>query len=1165
MAKVTSMINKSTMAWTCIIIVMMILNPSLSFGKLLKQINHTDSYDYGDWRYDTIEFTDSVTILAGLYTAKTESWISSSRDEYIEISGRKYYVIENDLPYGKYGERIFSSGDTCRFTYIFPAVRNTLGLHNLKYEEFTIPVFFPKDSVSKLSEKELGQIYINSAIRSYNDSAIFKSLRYMEEYMRLSSDTATVSSFLRSHKIITEYNYVQLISNLKIAQIYSALGELENYEEALMSIYNERDIDEEFSKSGNLEILYNIILSNQRASLSDTFKMFVVRTMIHFKEYSAARDLLQEIVMDDCNGFTFKTEYLSYATFLNSLDVDSNRKFEVLNEIIENHPESKERILSYLFERYSDLERYDTAAKYGEQLLQTITDEMLCQHIVHIYKLAECYVKLKQYDKALEYHRLFSKVSSSLEPSMIDEDILDMRLSNSVRFINLSDYPSAVVSTEHNKNLVLQVYGKDSEEYINNMFYGAIGYRNIGNWDKAEEYFKEAYSLYSLSDPYSTFAIQCQYYLGLLHLLRRQYDTAGSILEDALIAFKRNNNNRLKGKLLRLQIELSLTTKNYARMYEAMEELQKLLNDDPSIQDQTFLSTSQGDYFFNLSLYDESLKMYSQTERDLKDNNIDRSSDVYINCIASKLEVYNAIHHDKNSTLQYANELWYSLKGMILDSLKKLPKSERYKIVELYESKFELLQSSLIQLNNDEANSLLYDIVLFRKGLLLGSDIFFKNKLQELITEDSEGNNSEPFNEFELIQKLDVNGINLNGLSYCWRDIQNILGDYDIAIEFITDGSHDNNDCSRYYALIVTKNCDYPVLQSIGLTSKTDQIEQEHYTSVALYNMVWRPILHLFEKISNIYFSPAGLIHKIAIENIEDGSGVMIKEKYNIFRVSSTKNIISKPNNNAHATTNIVYGGLNYDYDVSSDVISPIKGPNLSSIYRSSLLRGGVRFLKGTEREANFIVQEMERYGLQSILYQGTDGTELSFRRLQNRSISILHLATHGFFISDENDNEIDYKFLDKALRTTFAVEDRSLLNSGLLFSGVNSTLVSNCNKYAENDGILTSKELSKLNLGSVDLVVLSACQTGLGEIKGDGVFGLQRGFKIAGANTLLMSLWPVDDDATELIMKNFYMDYLQNGSESQALLFAQHTLRNIPGFEAPEYWAAFILLDALN
>ncbi len=111
----------------------------------------------------------------------------------------------------------------------------------------------------------------------------------------------------------------------------------------------------------------------------------------------------------------------------------------------------------------------------------------------------------------------------------------------------------------------------------------------------------------------------------------------------------------------------------------------------------------------------------------------------------------------------------------------------------------------------------------------------------------------------------------------------------------------------------------------------------------------------------------------------------------------------------------------------------------------------------------------------------------------------------------------------------------------------------------------MTAHELSTLDFRNTDLVVLSACETGLGEISGEGVFGLQRGFKKAGVKSLLMSLWKVDDEATSYLMSEFYIQLLSGKTKYEALELAKNAVRSHDKWKDPHYWAAFILLDALD
>ncbi len=140
-----------------------------------------------------------------------------------------------------------------------------------------------------------------------------------------------------------------------------------------------------------------------------------------------------------------------------------------------------------------------------------------------------------------------------------------------------------------------------------------------------------------------------------------------------------------------------------------------------------------------------------------------------------------------------------------------------------------------------------------------------------------------------------------------------------------------------------------------------------------------------------------------------------------------------------------------------------------------------------------------------------------------------------------------------------------TLRRSGLFLSGANLGLKGIQLPQDVEDGVLTAKELSDMNLGSIELVVLSACQSGLGETSGEGVFGLQRGFKLAGAKSLLMSLWKVDDKATQLLMTEFYRQFLNGKSKIESLRLAQQAVRSHSEYQDPEFWAGFILLDALN
>lgn len=209
--------------------------------------------------------------------------------------------------------------------------------------------------------------------------------------------------------------------------------------------------------------------------------------------------------------------------------------------------------------------------------------------------------------------------------------------------------------------------------------------------------------------------------------------------------------------------------------------------------------------------------------------------------------------------------------------------------------------------------------------------------------------------------------------------------------------------------------------------------------------------------------------------------------------------------------------------------------------------RGALNYLPGTKTEVENIISTLKKNKkVKTKLYEGSQANEESFKALSGKDISILHIATHGFFLpTDEKMSG-----------------DKSLVRSGLLLSGANYAWQNLQVPEGVEDGILRAKEISFMDLRKTDLVVLSACQTALGEITGEGVFGLQRGFKKAGVRTIIMSLWPVDDNATLLMMTEFYANLTKGMSKREAFLSAQNKVKTTAGFENPRFWAAFIMLD---
>ena len=373
-----------------------------------------------------------------------------------------------------------------------------------------------------------------------------------------------------------------------------------------------------------------------------------------------------------------------------------------------------------------------------------------------------------------------------------------------------------------------------------------------------------------------------------------------------------------------------------------------------------------------------------------------------------------------------------------------------------------------------------------------------------------------------------------------------------------------------YAALTLKKDYESPHMVMLFEKEQLMAIpDSSYYTQTSTYDLIWRLLEEELHDVKNIYFSPSGVLHMIGIEYLPG------MENYNIYRLSSTREIITEhkkqKGNNA-----VLYGGLKYDAKIDSTSITK----SLARIdetfkeranVRGIGLRGGKEELKHTKEEVDTIGDYLKKANWTCLLDTASLGTEESFKALYGKSISNLHIATHGFYYTLEEATTKNYDFLllDDRLASS---EDKSLTRSGLIMSGANHFLEGDSIPDDVEDGLLTAKEIANVDLRGLDLVVLSACQTGLGDIsQSEGVFGLQRGFKKAGANTILMSLWEVNDKATQILMTQFYKNYLGGQSKHEALLSAQRFLReykNADGkqcYNSPEYWAAFIMLDGLN
>ena len=540
-------------------------------------------------------------------------------------------------------------------------------------------------------------------------------------------------------------------------------------------------------------------------------------------------------------------------------------------------------------------------------------------------------------------------------------------------------------------------------------------------------------------------------------------------------------------------------------------------------------------------------------------------------------------------------------------------RQNRWKKMETWYTEF--LPLIALQTGDKELIADAYDAVLFGRGLLLNSDIAIrqillekgndadkalinsvevaKKELENILNADMREDDrlikiEEIYNSIDDLE-WDITNNSFNYEDFTQRlfidfkDVKNHLGEKDIAIEFLRFPT--SADSVIYAALTLRQNYSTPkltVLFEEHQLTNTQTPNNPLGSSSLITQLVWKPLERELSNIENIYFSPVGELHKIGIE-YADGM-----ESYHLYRLTSTRLIaIEKPvrGGDKLEKSAILFGGLQYKF--GSGDWADLKKQNDRSkqatfrdvpLIDTRAWRDRINYLPGSEEEVNAINKMLRSNGQPTTLLTDMEGTEEAFKQLSGKHNSILHISTHGFYDTtarlaaaasyDVFTAEAPQQVDAPQSATSREYEDLALSRSGLFMAGAADALDEKTRgniPEGVDDGVLTAREIAQLDLRTLDLVVLSACETGLGDVSGDGVFGLQRGFKKAGAKTLLMSLWKVDDHATQLLMTEFYRNLTAGQSKRQAFIAAQQHLRQCEGgkYDKPEFWAAFILLDA--
>ena len=736
----------------------------------------------------------------------------------------------------------------------------------------------------------------------------------------------------------------------------------------------------------------------------------------------------------------------------------------------------------------------------------------------------------------------------------------------------------ATKSLEINKKTL----GEHSHEYATSLNYLALYESAIGNYNEAIRLGTMALEIHkkNLGENHPDYASSLQNLAGYNYYIGN-YDNAIKLGTEAAEIIK-----KVKGED---NASYALAIHNLAGYYDEIDSTNKAIELGSialEIQKKV-LGENNLDYaisldnvsmcYASINKYDEALRLgYKALE--IRKNVLGEDHTDYSRSLShiSRIE-FDAGNYDVAQKLY--TQAYKNISDIILNNFAAMTSMERANYWNLFSDFFNYL-GIRYALNhpNETINSLAYNGQVLSKGLLLNTELeiqklietsgdttlanlFYKTKndrtmLDILLQTPKEKRemNADSLQktieqeELRLVQSSKEIGDYTKNLSINWTDVQQHLRDNYIAIEFASFKEKGSSDNQIYIALVLKKGMTAPELVKLNF-SDTDTVD---YTSHSLYIKIWKPLENHLQGVQNVYFSPTGKFHTIGIEYLSDDNGEIFAKKYNVYRLSSTRELALNHTVNQNKKAS-VFGGIVYDFDET----------DWQNVSEEEAERAGITFLKGAKKESEEITNILSENSF-NVEY-GTDktATEESFKKLSGSGIKILHIATHGFYEPESKENS----FADMlSSGDKNSKEDLSLSRSGLFFAGANTALDPEQRQFIPDgvdDGILTAKEISRMDFKGLDLVVMSACQTGLGEVTGEGVFGLQRGFKKAGAQTIIMSLWKVNDKPTKELMTEFYRNLVAGKSKREAFILAQDKIRL--KYIDPKMWAGFIMVDGIE
>ena len=797
---------------------------------------------------------------------------------------------------------------------------------------------------------------------------------------------------------------------------------------------------------------------------------------------------------------------------------------------------------------------------------------------VSINSLSAIHYKMGEYEKSITY----SIKAMDLRKKVLGVEHPDYASSLNnlgVFYKDMGDYKAADAYLKQALEIQKKALGEEHHVYANSLNNLGNLYKDMGDYKAAESYYKQALEIKkkALGEEHPSYAGSLNN-LGNLYKDMGYFKASEEYLKQALEIKKKalgeehpdyaSSLNGL-GNLYKIMVDYKAAEPYYI---QALAIKKKVFGEEHP----NFLST-QNSFAYLLLKTNRELEAYVI----LNKNFIKKSNE-----IANNFEWLNDNQKEaywKKESAFYNNLSWFAN-----DAFEKLPEAAGLNYNAALVTKSKMLELKISSENYYREVDELREQLAYRRRHLAKMESDGSTEKEKLEKLHQEADSLDK----RLTQSWPEYAQQKKNLSITWDQVQQNLDICEAAIEFVR---YKNEDDSLYYynALVVRKGDLFPKLIKLCKEEDLKAISPKMGFS-AYYPLIWQPIEVALKDIVTIYYAPVGELYKIPFSAIYsskgkgdevlaakiDKRGVVVEtekanteqnaeylmDRYTLHELTSTRYLAMGLKQKAKEPigTNIaMVGGVNYDY-LPGTTATPKKNKKDKNANRSSESASGkLAYLEGTKTEVEQISKQVTTATWQTKLIENNDATEETITKLEGKEAKgILHISTHGFAFSEYDFNDTTVN--KNSLRYSYRYSTNPMVRSGLILAGGNWAWTGSdtlTKLGAEQNGILTALEVSQLNLKKTKLVVLSACETGLGKIEGsEGTFGLKRGFKLAGVEQMIVSLWSVPDKETMELMTLFYSDLTLTLNPVTSFEKAQKEMRTKYPTD-PEKWAGFVLV----